>query len=72
MWAVGCIAYELKRGQCKTPFADQDPSNRSVYRAGLKEVYRFVEDDRLQDFVLKCLQDDPAKRLTAAVAMTHR
>ena len=25
MWAVGCIAYELKRGRCKTPFDNLNP-----------------------------------------------
>ena len=72
MWAVGCIAYELKRGQCKTPFVEHDPSKRYEYRTGLKNVYRYVEDGQLQDFVLKCLHYDPARRLSAAEAMRHR
>lgn len=72
MWAVGCIAYELKRGQFKVPFEQYDTSKRYIYRTGIKNVYQFVEDDQLQNFVLKCLDYDPAKRLSAAEAMKHR
>ena len=72
MWAVGCIAYELKRGQCKVPFEQHDPSDPSNYRTGIKNVYRYVEDDQLQNFVLRCLHYDPAKRLSAEKAMKHR
>ena len=40
---------------------------------GLKSVYRFVgTDERLTDFILRCLEYDPAQRLSAAEARKHR
>ena len=72
MWAVGCIAYELKRGAGKTPFEKHDPSKWGVYRVGIESVHRFVRNEKLRDFVLRCLEHDPTKRLWATAAMKHR
>ena len=72
MWALGCIAYELKKGRCKTPFEEHDPSKSGVYMHGLQMVGRFVGNEQLRDFVLRCLEFDPSKRLWATEAMRHR
>lgn len=72
MWAVGCLAYEMKKGRCKTPFEQHDPSKSGVHRHGLSMVERFVKDAQLRDFVLRCLEYDPSKRLWATEALRHR
>ncbi|CAB76233.1 calcium/calmodulin-dependent protein kinase Cmk1 [Schizosaccharomyces pombe] len=73
MWAIGVITYFLLSGY--TPFAR--PSQVEVIEAILANEYTFNDpcwsgiSETAKDFIKKCLENDPSKRLTAADALKH-
>ncbi|KAL3779241.1 hypothetical protein HJC23_010888 [Cyclotella cryptica] len=73
LWSVGVIAYILLCGY--PPF--NGSSNSEVYSAVQRGLYYFPSEDwkhvssSARDFVVRLLQTDPRRRMTAEQAMSH-
>ncbi|KAL7517589.1 hypothetical protein ACHAWX_002503, partial [Stephanocyclus meneghinianus] len=73
LWSVGVISYILLCGY--PPF--NGASNSEVYSAVLRGLYYFPSSDwkhvssSARDFVVRLLQTDPRRRMTAEEAMSH-
>lgn len=73
LWSVGVIAYILLCGY--PPFNGND--NREVYKSVQRGIYYFPNADwkhvssAAKDFVIRLLQTDPRRRMTADQALSH-
>lgn len=67
LFAFGCVAYEAVTG---SPLREQ-PDSVELVRAALagvdaRAIERQIEDPRIRDVVLRCLESDPSLRLGSA------
>ena len=72
MWMVGCVLYTMLFGY--SPFGDIENEAR-LYQSILKADYSIPEETKVDadicEFVLKLMEVDPEKRLSATQALSH-
>jgi len=78
VWSCGVVAYQLVTG--RLPFVDkvnQRPNAKEVFRAILEDPIDFRSEPwprlsaECRDLVMKMMDRDPAKRITARAALLH-
>lgn len=70
IWSVGCCVIEMASG--RRPWSDYDSNYQIMFKVGMGETPALPRNLSIEgiDFIEKCLQHDPKKRLTASALLT--
>ena len=76
IWCIGILSYLLLVG--KLPFDDADEDENEIARQTINEPPPFIEEkwnvvsNEAKDFVSKCLEKDPKKRININEILNHK
>ncbi|XP_006619036.1 mitogen-activated protein kinase kinase kinase 4 [Apis dorsata] len=70
IWSIGCCVIEMASG--RRPWSDYDSNYQIMFKVGMGETPALPKNLSIEgiDFINKCLQHDPKKRLTANALLT--
>ncbi|KAL6259477.1 hypothetical protein P5V15_009396 [Pogonomyrmex californicus] len=71
IWSVGCCIIEMASG--RRPWSDYDSNYQIMFKVGMGDTPALPKNLSAEgiDFVKKCLQHDPKRRLTANNLLAH-
>ena len=76
IWCIGILTYFMLAG--KLPYDDPDDNENEIARQTINDPIPFIEDkwniisDEAKDFVRKCLEKDPKKRINIKEILKHK
>ena len=76
IWCIGILTYFMLAG--KLPYDDPDDNENEIARQTINDPIPFIEDkwniisDEAKDFVRKCLEKDPRKRINIKEILKHK
>ena len=76
IWCIGILSYFMLSG--KLPYDDPDDNENEIARQTINEPVPFIEDkwniisDEAKDFVKRCLEKDPKKRINIKEILKHK
>ena len=76
IWCIGILSYLMLVG--KLPFDDPDDNENEIARQTINDPPPFIEDkwniisDEAKDFVKRCLEKDPKKRINIKEMLKHK
>ena len=76
IWCIGILTYFMLAG--KLPYDDPDDNENEIARQTINDPIPFIEEkwniisDEAKDFVRKCLEKDPKKRINIKEILKHK
>ena len=76
IWCIGILTYFMLSG--KLPYDDPDDNENEIARQTINEPVPFIEDkwniisNEAKDFVKRCLEKDPKKRINIKEMLKHK
>ena len=76
IWCIGILTYFMLVG--KLPYDDPDDNENEIARQTINDPIPFIEEkwniisDEAKDFVRKCLEKDPKKRINIKEILKHK